>query len=193
MFKFSIFLTVIIFILHYFFIINYEVYYVDGVSMRPTFNDKQGNLFHRNFYKSNDVHYGDIVILGDNEKDQDLIKRVVGLPGDRIKIKNGILIVNDIPKTIDKEIDMNMYEEKIDKTNSFKILNKSKKDKTLDLEEIFIPQGKYFLLGDNRSNSRDSRDFGLISKKKLKHKYIPKSHFLYNFSWYIFKVWYRNY
>ena len=135
----------------------------------------------------NEVNYGEIVFLMLKVK-KTLIKRVVGLPGDRIEMKRGILIVNDIPKTIDKELEMNIYEEKINDFKSFKILNITKAEEEDYFEEIKIPNGFYFVLGDNRENSRDSRDIGLISKKNIADKYIPDTHFVYNFSWYFFSI-----
>ena len=95
--------------------------------MRPTLSDKQFVFSFVNYYKNNEINYGDIVFLNVKGEVLDtLIKRVVGLPGDKIEMKRGILIVNDIPKTIDKELEMNVYEEKINDFKSFRIINITK-------------------------------------------------------------------
>ena len=156
--------------------------------MRPTLSDKQFVFSFVDYYKNNEINYGDIVFLNVKGEEDPLIKRVVGLPGDKIEMKRGILIVNDKPKTIDEELEMNVYEEKINDFKSFRIINITKADEEDYFEKIKIPKGFYFVLGDNREVSRDSRDIGLISENNIIDKYIPETHFVYNFSWYFFSI-----
>ena len=184
MYKLFLFLIAI----HLVFANFYGVYHLNGISMRPTLSDKQFVFAFVDHYKNNEINYGDIIFLNVKGEDIPLIKRVVGLPGDQIEMKRGILIVNDIPKTIDKELEMNIYEEKINDFKSFRILNITKANEEDYFEEIKIPKDFYYVLGDNREVSRDSRYIGLISKKNIKDKYIPDSHFVYNFSWYFFSL-----
>ena len=181
-------LFLFLFVIHLVFANFYGVYHLNGTSMKPTLSDKQFVFSFVDYYKNNKVIYGDIVLLKVKGEDDPLIKRVVGLPGDKIKMNNGILIVNNIPKTIDKELEMNIYEEKINDLKSFRILNITKANEEDYFEEIKIPKGFYYVLGDNREVSRDSRDLGLISKKNITDKYIPDTHFVYNFSWYFFSL-----
>ena len=184
MYKLFLFLIAI----HLVFANFYGVYHLNGISMRPTLSDKQFVFSFVDYYKNNEINYGDIVFLNVKGEEDPLIKRVVGLPGDKIEMKKGILIVNDIPKTIDKELEMNIYEEKINDFKSFRILNITKANEEDYFEEIKIPDGFYFVLGDNRENSRDSRDIGLIPENNIIDKYIPETHFVYNFSWYFFSL-----
>jgi len=184
MYKVFLFLIVI----HLVFANFYGVYHLNGISMRPTLSDKQFVFSFVDYYKNNEINYGDIVFLNVKGEEDPLIKRVVGLPSDKIEMKRGILIVNDIPKTIDKELEMNVYEEKINDLKSFRILNITKANEEDYFEEIKIPKDFYYVLGDNREVSRDSRYIGLISKKNIKDKYIPDTHFVYNFSWYFFSL-----
>ena len=184
MFKISLFL----FVIHLVFANFYGVYLLSGTSMRPTLSDKQFVFSFVDYYKNNEINYGDIVFLNVKGEEDPFIKRVVGLPGDKIEMKNGILIVNNIPKTIDKEIEMNIFEEKINDFKSFRILNVTKMGEDDNFKEIKIPKDFYFVLGDNREDSRDSRDLGLISKKNIIDKYIPETHYIYNFSWYFFNL-----
>ncbi len=184
MYKLFLFLIVI----HLIFVNFYGIYHLNGTSMRPTLSDKQFVFSFVDYYKNNEINYGDIIFLKVKGEEDPLIKRVVGLPGDKIEMRRGILIVNDKPKTIDKELEMNVYEEKINDLKSFRIINITKADEEDYFEEIKIPKGFYYVLGDNRENSRDSRDIGLISKKNIIDKYIPDTHFVYNFSWYFFSI-----
>ena len=130
----------------------------------------------RLFY--NEPKRGDIVVFKTPEDNKtDYIKRVIGLPGDAIKIKDNIITINGksintekigdekykffdvelIRETLEDQIYYDVYEFK----KSVTFLN------TNDYEEIIIPKDYFFVLGDNRDNSQDSRFIGLIPKNNL--------------------------
>ncbi len=115
---------------------------VNGHSMDPTLKHKEILLLKK--YDHNFERF-DIVVFH-YQKDH-LIKRVIGLPGETVEYKNNRLYING---TYIKE----NYLPKETKTNDFVVEEK-------------IPNGYYFVLGDNRGNSSDSRVLGLISEKQI--------------------------
>ena len=173
---------------HFLFSFFFGVSQIDGTSMRPTLSNDEYVFYAHKYYKNNQIKSGDIILLKVKDEENLFIKRVVGIPGDTIEMKNGILRVNGIKKTGNVEIEMNIYEEKINKSNTFKILNISKSEEHNNFKKFKIPEDHYFVLGDNREDSHDSRDMGLIKKENIIHKYLPKDHYIYNFSRYFFTI-----
>ena len=114
---------------------------VNGSSMFGTLHDGDIMILNIIGYRFSPVERFDIVVIDDG--DEYLIKRVIGLPGEVIEYKDNQLYVNG------KRIKDN-YGSK--KTEDFKIK---------------VSKGCYFVLGDNRTNSRDSRYYGAFSKKKI--------------------------
>lgn len=114
---------------------------VNGSSMFGTLHDGDIMILNIIGYRFSPVERFDIVVIDDG--DEYLIKRVIGLPGEVIEYKDNQLYVNG------KRIKDN-YGSK--KTEDFK---------------IEVSKGRYFVLGDNRTNSRDSRYYGAFSKKKI--------------------------
>ncbi len=122
---------------------------------------------------------GDIIVFKTPENLRiDYIKRLVGLPGDKIQMIDGILHINDIPvkrKKIRSEIklinngqirNVLVYEETLPNNvyyETFDIGN-TRADNT---SEIFVPEDSYFFMGDNRDNSKDSRFDGSVPKNNL--------------------------
>ena len=133
-------LVVLIFI----FIVGFQQ--VVGPSMSPTL--KEGNiiLVNKLTYRFNKIKREDVVVV--SVKHKYMIKRVIGLPGETVEYRNNRLYING-----------KYYEEDFIDTNTVK---------TEDFAvNGVIPEGKYLVLGDNRENSEDSRDYGLISKKDI--------------------------
>ena len=122
---------------------------------------------------------GDIIVFKTPENLRiDYIKRLVGLPGDKIQMIDGILHINDIPvkrKKIRSETklinngqirNVLVYKETMPNNISYETfdIGNTRADNT---SEIFIPEDSYFFMGDNRDNSKDSRFVGLVPKNNL--------------------------
>lgn len=116
---------------------------VIGPSMQPTLNEGSFIAINKFSFKLRDIKRNEIVVFRHDEKY--LIKRIIGLPGETIEYKDNRLYIDGEP-----------YEE------SF--LNNVVTD---DYNTGVISEEKYFVLGDNRENSLDGNDFGLIDKKDI--------------------------
>lgn len=113
---------------------------VVGPSMSPTLENGERILVNRIGYKLFDPKRNDLVVFlpNGNEKAHYYIKRVIALPGDRVQIKDGIVYINGEP-----------FEEKAEVS--------AIENPLLAEDEIVIGKDEYFVLGDNRNNSEDSR------------------------------------
>ena len=120
---------------------------VDGDSMLPNLQDNNLILLNKLDYKLNEIRRFDVVVI--NLDGQKLIKRVIGYPGEHVEYKNDNLYIDG----------SNIYESfKHTKTNDFELEN---------IGYLTIPGDKYFVVGDNRENSTDSRVIGLIDRKDI--------------------------
>ena len=120
---------------------------VSGDSMVPTLEDKQLLLLNKINYHINDIQRFDVVVIKVDKKE--IIKRVIGLPGETIAYYHNKLYVDG--HEIDNEYNF--------ETEDFTLKNICNCDK--------IPANKYLVLGDNRKVSADSRIIGLIDKKDI--------------------------
>ena len=127
---------------------------------------------------------GDVVVFkypGDNKTD--FIKRVIGLPGDTIQMKNGRLYINGEPTKretigtyiIDEYVTLPMkyteYVETFPEGTAHRILEISDEQKIDNTVEFKVPDGHYFMMGDNRDNSNDSRkDVGFVPFDNIEGK-----------------------
>lgn len=126
-----------------------------------------------------DPHRGDIVVLFSPEDGKRLVKRIVGLPGDTVELKNGRFfvngisaqyepletrVVNEIPK--DQRPQYGFYEESIDGMNH-PVLVMPWNPSFRSFGPETISAGFYFVMGDNRDNSFDSRGFGLVQRQNI--------------------------
>ncbi len=185
----SIFLIffVIISLVHRIYFDNYYAYEVTGISMMP--NIKDGDVFFvfRNYYKKNKPQYGDIVITKiETEDDSHFVKRVIALPGDKVKTVNGKVYINNQLRTSTTEKSMNIYKETLPNNISYEILNTTDTSNIDDFDTTEIPEDFIFILGDNRKKSLDSRLTGLVEISNFLHKIVPKDHFVYNFKFLFF-------
>ena len=124
---------------------------INGASMEPNFQNGEYILTNKIEYKLSDPKRGDVVIFkSPRNKDIDYIKRIIGEPGDRVDLKGGVYSVNGIPLD-EPYLAAGTY------TAAGNYLREG--------SEIIVPEGKYFVSGDNRGHSSDSREFGPVSKE----------------------------
>jgi signal peptidase I len=136
-----------------------QQYYISGPSMETTLFGNNRVLVNKLSYRLHDIHRGDVVVFDrvttsdGTVSHDDLIKRVIALPGDTIEIKNCIVIVNSKP-TVEPYLDKEILE-LTDPVNRCLVVN---------LTVQTVPAKKIFVMGDNRPESFDSRKFGPISE-----------------------------
>ncbi len=119
-------------------------YRIDGSSMNPTLFDGEYLIINNITYVLDDPQLGDIVVFRHPRNELNLIKRIVGVPGDTVKIENGTVWVNG-------EVLEEPYIASPPNYNG----------------EWSVPEGSYFVLGDNRNNSSDSHSWGFLPEENM--------------------------
>lgn len=132
-----------------------QIFMVNGESMEPTLQSGDIGIASIWSYRHNEPKIGEIAIVKVDQIDKKIIKRVVGLPGDTIEVKDGVLYRND------KKVDEPYIKEKMMR----------------DVPKITVPKDHYYCMGDNRNASSDSREFGPFPKEKIIGKLVLE---LYN-------------
>ncbi len=125
-----------------------EAFWIPSASMIPTLQIGDRVLVNKFIYRFTEPEHGDIIVFQSvDSSNEDLIKRVVGLPGDKIAVRGGKLFVNGEPQ---KE----------------PYTNKKVPDRSF-FAKTTVPKNHVFVMGDNRGNSADSRVFGTLPKKNI--------------------------
>ncbi|MFN2503287.1 MAG: signal peptidase I [Acidimicrobiales bacterium] len=124
-----------------------QAFYIPSGSMLPTLQEQDRILVNKLSYDLHDVKRGDIVVFESpaqaDGQIKDLVKRVIGLPGETVEAREGRILINGQP------IDEGYLGEGIT---------------TGDMEPQKVPPDHYWVMGDNRGNSKDSRFFGAIDE-----------------------------
>jgi len=128
-----------------------QPFYVKGASMEPSFYDHEYLVIDEISYRFDEPERGDIIVFHyPKNPSQFFIKRVIGLPGEKVEVRNGRVIIYS---------DQNSKGTVLDETEylSESVITPGSDSVTLDNDE-------YYVMGDNREQSLDSRRFGAVSK-----------------------------
>lgn len=139
-------------------------------------------IINKTLIKINKPERGDVIVFIHKNKKK-YIKRIIGVEGDKIQYKNKTLTINNIEIknkkiTTNLDIDKNiiiettMYKELLSPKKEYKIQTHENIENYYIDTEIEIPKNSFFVMGDNRDNSEDSRIWGLVNKKDLLGKAI---------------------
>lgn len=128
---------------------------VEGNSMYPTLKDGEFGLTNVFSVKFQSVNRYDVVIIYNEERGEYWVKRVIGLPGDTVESKKDILYINDKP--VEQQFLDQSYVQSMQKEGQF----------TSDFEKVTLQEGEYWLMGDNRPRSEDSRIHGPFKESEL--------------------------
>lgn len=131
----------------------YQPVRVEGTSMLPRLEDHDRLFINKFVYRISSIHRGDVVVFHyPRDPEKSYIKRVIALPGDRISIERGRVYVNGT-----------MLHESY--------VPEEYRD-TRSLAEIVVPEDAYFMMGDHRSISSDSREFGPVDRDLIYGKAV---------------------
>jgi len=149
-----------IFLVIYLFL--FRPYEVQGESMYPNFYNKEYVLTNLIILRFKAPKLGDVVVFkSPPEPEKDYIKRIIGVPGDKVMVKNGDVYLNG------KLLDESSFLKPSVKTFPGAFLQEG--------QEVTVPEDKYIVLGDNRSASSDSREWGFVPRSYV----IGESLFVY--------------
>ena len=136
-----------------FIIFLYQPVKVEGTSMMPTLADQERVFINKFVYKLEPIHRSDVVVFRyPRDVSKSYIKRVIAVEGDRVRIDEGLVYVNDVP------LPEAYVPEAYWDTRSY--------------AEMVVPKHAYFVLGDHRNLSNDSRDFGPVGEQYIYGKAV---------------------
>jgi signal peptidase I len=131
----------------------YQPVRVEGTSMLPVLEDQDRLFINKIAYRVGDIHQGDVVVFQyPRDHTKSYIKRVIALPGDRIRISEGEVYVNG------KRLQESYVPSRFADDRS--------------LPETVLSANEYFVMGDHRSISSDSRDFGPVDRDLIYGKAV---------------------
>jgi signal peptidase I len=131
----------------------YQPVKVEGTSMMPSLQDQERIFVNKFVYRLEPIERGDIVVFRyPRDPSKSYIKRVIGMAGDRIRIDGGQVYVND--EALDEDYVPPAYAD------------------ARSYPDMVVPPNSYFVLGDHRSMSNDSRDFGSVNQSFIYGKAV---------------------
>ena len=131
----------------------YQPVKVEGTSMMPGLEDQERIFVNKFVYRWEPIQHGDIVVFRyPRDTSKSYIKRVVGVAGDRVRIETGQVYVND--QALDEDYVPSDYAD------------------ARSYGEVTVPAHSYFVLGDHRTMSNDSRDFGPVNERFIYGKAV---------------------
>jgi signal peptidase I len=126
---------------------------VEGTSMQPRLVDQERIFVNRFIYRFKDVQRSDVVVFWyPKDRSKSFIKRVLGIPGDEVEIRRGVVYVNGI------HVPEPYLKPEFQDYRSFR--------------NMIVPPGQYFVLGDHRNSSNDSRNWGFVERQLIYGKAI---------------------
>ncbi|MEX0616562.1 MAG: signal peptidase I [Candidatus Woykebacteria bacterium] len=153
-----------IFVVVYLFLL--QPHQVRGASMEPNLHDGQYILTDKITYRFRDPKRGEIIVFkAPVDENFDYIKRIIGLPGETVQIKEGKIVIKNSENPGGISLDESYPSTQ--NNNPGSLLENGK--------ELKIDEGNFFVLGDNRNQSFDSREWGLLPRKNI----IGKAWFRY--------------
>lgn len=131
----------------------YQPVRVEGTSMLPRLEDRDRLFINKFVYHISAIERGDVVVFHyPRDPEKSYIKRVIALPGDRLRIEHGVVWLDG-----KRQLENYVPEEYRD---------------TRSISEIVVPEGTYYMMGDHRSISSDSREFGPVERSLIYGKAV---------------------
>lgn len=142
---------------------------VDGRSMYPTLKDGEFGFTNVGGVLLNGVERGDIVVVTMEEEGQKIhwVKRVIGLPGDTVSCVNDVVYINGKVLDETKYIAPDYRQSLVDKFGYFNKVPNADNTNVEDFEEVKLGDDEYYVMGDNRPYSKDSRYVGPVKKSQI--------------------------
>lgn len=139
---------------------------VEGESMMPTLHNADRMIVSKISNYIGELERGDIVVFHATES-KDYIKRVIAIPGDTLEYREDMLYINEEP------VDEPYLDEFRAQMNGFPLTENFTLEQVTG--ETVVPEGAYFVMGDNRQNSKDSREIGFVEKEEI----VGKTNFVF--------------
>jgi signal peptidase I len=137
----------------FFILFLYQPVKVEGTSMMPALDDQERVFINKFVYRLEPIQRGDVVVFRyPRDTSKSYIKRVIAVPGDRVRIDDGLLYVNG------RQVTEDYVPSKYEDLRSY--------------AETVVPAHSYFVLGDHRNLSNDSRDFGPVDERFIYGKAV---------------------